>query len=172
MATSPIERTALAVNRLDVDWQGARANASGTIGLTGRRAIDLAVRADALQVSGLLSAIERGDLPVTGTLSAIAQVAGTIANPSRASHRKATTWWPTTKRSARSWPTRAWQAVSSTSRRCNWTSHNPKVTAASTATGSYHLDSQRYTVDLRSQDVKLLTLRTAGSTVVSPARLM
>ena len=76
-------RTALlAINRLDVAWQGAHAAATGTIGLTGRRALDLSVRADALQVSGLLSAIDRGDLPVTGTLSATAQVAGTTADPS------------------------------------------------------------------------------------------
>ena len=34
-------------------------NASGTVGLTGRRALNLAVRADALQVNGLLSAIEQ-----------------------------------------------------------------------------------------------------------------
>ena len=50
---------ALAINRLDINWQGAHANANGTIGLTGRRALDLSVRADALQVSALLRAIER-----------------------------------------------------------------------------------------------------------------
>ncbi len=165
MATSPIEPTSLAINRLDVDWQGARANASGTIGLTGRRALDLAVRADALQVSGLLSAIERGDLPVTGTLSATAQVAGTTANPSA------------TVRIVGNDLVAYNEALGTLSADARLVGRQLDVTSLQldkpqpdgngriAATGSYHLDSRRYTVDLRSQNVKLLTLRTARSTV-------
>ena len=150
---------ALAINRLDVDWQGARANASGTIGLTGRRALDLAVRADALQVNGLLSAIERGDLPVTGTLSAIAQVAGTIANPSAtlriegndlvAYNEALGTLVADARLVGRQLDVTSLQLDKP----------QPEGNGRILATGSYHLDSLRYTVDLRSQAVKLLTLQ-------------
>ena len=147
----------LAINRLDVDWQGARASASGTIGLAGRRALDLALRADALQVSGLLSAIERSDLPVTGTLSAMAQVAGT-ANPAAtvrvvgsdlvAYNEALGTLTADTRLVGRQLDVTSLQLDKP----------QPDGNGRILATGSYHLDSQRYTVDLRSQDVKLLTL--------------
>ncbi len=149
----------LDINRLDVDWQGAHANASGTIGLTGLRALDLSVRADALQVSGLLSVIERGDLPVTGTLSATAQVAGTAANPAATvrllgndlvAYNEAL---GTLTADARL----VGRQVEVTSLQLD--KPQPDGNGRILATGSYHLDAERYAVDLRSQDVRLLTLQ-------------
>ena len=150
--------TALSIGRLDVAWQDARATARGTVSLTGRRAIDLAVRADALRIEGLLKAIERADIPVSGTVNAQAQIGGTISNPVANLHVQAASLV-------------AYQENLGTliadgrfaGRRLDVTSlvldkPQPGGNGRITATGSYQLTGERFALDLRSQNVRLLTL--------------
>jgi outer membrane protein assembly complex protein YaeT len=149
---------AIAINRLDVTWRDAHANAAGTVGLTGTRRIDLAINADALQVAGLLQTIERGDIPATGTLTAQAQVGGTVANPIANIHLRGQDLAAYNE----SLGTLAADARFA-GRRIDVTSlqldkPQPDGNGTIAGTGSYQLDSQRYTIDLRSQNIKLLTL--------------
>jgi outer membrane protein assembly complex protein YaeT len=150
---------AVAINRLDVAWQDAHANANGTIGLTGRRALNLTARADTLQVAGLLRMIERGDIPASGSLSAIAQVAGTIDNPAATVRVTGSDLiaYNETLGSLTADARVAGRLVDVTTLRLD--KPQPDGNGRIDGKGSYQLDSQRYTVDLQSANVKLLTLQ-------------
>ena len=151
-------RDALTVERLDLGWQEARAHAAGTIGLRGRKPIDLAVRADALQVAGLLRAFERSQIPATGTLSAQAQIAGTTANPTATIRLNAADM------------TAYNELLGTLNAEARFANRQIDVPAATldkpqpdgngrvTASGSYQIGSQRFALELQSQNVKLLTL--------------
>jgi outer membrane protein assembly complex protein YaeT len=150
---------AVAINRLDVTWQEARANATGIVGLTGRRGLDLAVRADALTVQGLLRTIERGDIPASGTLSAQAQVGGTIDSPVANIHLQGADLiaYNETLGALTADARLAGREVDVTALRLD--KPQPDGNGTIVATGSYQLDAQRYALDLRSQNIKLLTLQ-------------
>lgn len=150
--------TLVTINRLDVAWQDATAHADGTIDLTGRRAIDVAVNADELQVAGVLRALERGDIPASGTLSAQGQIGGTVDTP-------------LARLQLRGAKLAAYNEMLGTlaadarlaGRRIDVTSFTldkpqPDGNGVVTGTASYQLESRQFTVDLQSRDVKLLTL--------------
>ncbi|HEX6162086.1 MAG TPA: translocation/assembly module TamB domain-containing protein, partial [Vicinamibacterales bacterium] len=147
----------LALNRVDVAWQEARATANGTIGLTGTRPIELAVRADRMQVVGLLGMIEQSAIPVTGVVSAQAQVGGTVSNPIANLHVQAGDLV-------------AYNEVLGTleadgrlaGRRLDVTRFvldkpQPGGNGRVSGTGSYQLTRRAYTIDVASQNVQLLT---------------
>ena len=149
---------ALTVNRVDVVWQEARATASGTIGLRGQRALDLTVRADALQVAGLLRAVEQSSIPASGTLSAQARIGGTADAP------VATMQVQGADLAAYNETLGSLNAAARLSgRQLDITSlvlDKPQAggNGRITATGSYQLTTRQFTADLQSQNVKLLTL--------------
>lgn len=146
------------LTRLQATWQEATLEASGTIGLTGRRRLDVTAHANALQVANLLRAAERSGVPATGTVSLQAQVAGTLDRPAATIEVQAESL-------------SAYQEVLGTldaraeliGRRLDVTAlnlHKPQPGGDGTVsvTGSFNLDSQRYTADVRSENVQLLTL--------------
>ena len=151
-------RTALAINRLDIVWQDARANASGVIGLQGPRALDLNVRAVAVPIDGLLKTIELSDIPAAGIVSAAVQVGGTVARPVatvRVQGNDLVAYnetWGTLVADARV----GGPQVDITSLQID--KPQPEGNGRITATGSYQRDAQRYDIDLRSQNVRLLSL--------------
>ena len=151
--------SALAISRLDIAWQEAHASASGTIGLIGRRALDLSVRADALQVAGLLRMLEQGSIPLTGTVSATTQVGGTIDNPLATIRLQGADLiaYSETLGSLTADARFAGRLVDITALRLD--KPQPEGNGRIEAKGSYQLDSQRYAIDLQSQNVKLLTLQ-------------
>lgn len=155
-------RAGLAIDRLDLTWQGARASASGRIGLQGARALDLTVRADALRLEGLLDAFEYGDVPASGVVTATAIVGGTAARPTATfrvhgsdlvAYNEA---WGTLAADARM----AGRQIEVMSLQID--KPQPGGRGRITATGSYHLDARRYSVDLQSAGVRLLTLQLPG----------
>ena len=160
-------RTVLAVDRLAVRWQGAQANVTGTIGLQGRRPLDLTITADAVQVAGLLQAFERSDIPATGVMSATAKVAGTVAQPIATVHVNASELaayneiWGTLVADARV-----------VGRRVDVDSlvvDKPQEAGDGriTATASYQFDARRYGLDLQSENVRLLSLVLPGGRPVT-----
>ena len=162
-------RDALAINRMDLSWQGARANAAGVIGLQGSRRLDLNVNADTLQIDQLLKAFELRDVPASGTLSATAQVAGTTTRPVgtvRVHGNNLVAYnetWGTLVADARV-----------TGRQIDVTSlqidkPQPDGNGRIVASGSYQLDARRYGVDLRSDNVRLLSLTLPGGRTVTGA---
>ena len=149
---------ALAIERLEVAWRQAQVQASGTMGLRGRRALDLSVRADSVPVSDLLGAIDRGDVPASGVLSANARVSGTVERP-------LATW------SLNGTDLEAYrevlgmlaadgrfegQRIDVTA--LELTKPQPSGDGRITATGSYHLTTRQYAIDLRSADIQLTSL--------------
>ncbi|HUQ87566.1 MAG TPA: hypothetical protein VM096_08415, partial [Vicinamibacterales bacterium] len=150
------------IESLDVAWQDARANASGSIALSGNRAIDLAVRADALQVSGLLRAAELSDIPASGTLSSQAQVGGTLDNPIANLHVLATDLTAYNEVVGTLAADGRFAGRRLDVNRLQLDKPQPGGDGRITGTASYQLSSQQYAVDLASQNIKLLTLQLPG----------
>ena len=148
----------LTVRQLHVRWQEALARATGTVGLTGARALDLTVNANALQIGELLRAVEQTQVPASGTLSVNARVTGTAAQPTAA----VTVTGANLVAYNETW--------GSLNARVNMAGRQvtvadlvidkpqPQGNGRITGTGTYHLDRRAYTVDLRSQNVQLVSL--------------
>ena len=151
-------RTALAIDRLDMGWQNARANASGMIGLQGPRRLELHARADMLRIDDLLKTVELSDIPAAGLVAVQAQVGGTVARPVATVHLQGDDLvayretWGTLVADARV----VGRQVDITSLQID--KPQPEGNGRITATGSYQLDSRRYDIDLQSQNVRLLSL--------------
>ncbi len=149
---------AVAINRLDVMWQDARATARGSVELAGRQALDVAIVAERLDVHGLLGVLEQGDTPLTGSLSANVHVGGTAKLPIAALRIQGVNLVAYN------------EALGSLSASGSFANRQLDINAARldkpqpdgngriTATGSYHLDSKQIVADLQSDNVKLLTL--------------
>lgn len=160
---------ALAVNRFDVAWRDARAHATGTIGLRGRQAIDLSVRADALPVEGLFRAMQLPNVPLTGTVMAQAHVGGTAANPLANLHLQASDLIAYNETLG---------ALNADGRYANrqldvttltLDKPQPGGNGRVTGTGSYQFGTQRYAINLQSENVKLQTLTLPDGRVVTGA---
>ncbi len=162
-------RATLAIDRLAATWHGAQADVIGTIGLQGRRRLDLTITADAVQVAGLLQAFEHGDIPASGLVTASAKVAGTLSQPIANVHVKASEIvaynerWGTLVADARVAGRRI--DVDSVAVDKPQESGNGRITAA----GSYLLDHRRYAVDLQSTNVRLVSLVLPGDRAVTGA---
>lgn len=148
----------LDVRQLTVQWQQAQARASGTVGMTGDRALDLTVNADALQVNELLRAINQPQVPASGTLSLTGRVAGTVASPTGtvtldgANLVAYNETWGTLRARA----TLASRQVTLS----EFVLDKPQPQGDGRIAGAarYHLDRRTYTLDLRSKNVRLVSL--------------
>jgi outer membrane protein assembly complex protein YaeT len=162
-------RDALAIDRLDVLWQGARASATGVVGLQGSRPLEVNLTADALQIDGLLKAFVRSDIPATGVVTATAQIGGTVAQPSGTMRLQADNLvaynetWGTLVADARV----AGRRVDVTSLQLD--KPQPDGNGRIVATGSYELDARRYGIDMRSENIRLLSFVLPGGRSVTGA---
>ena len=161
------QRTALAIETLDAAWQGGRVNAMGVIGLQGPGALDLSVTADAVPIGSLFQTAELGDIPATGIVSAEARVNGTTARPEasiRVQGNDLTAYnetWGTLVADVRvSGP-----QIDIASLQLD--KPQPGGNGRIVASGSYHLEARRYDLDVRSQDLRLLSLQVPGSPVIT-----
>jgi outer membrane protein assembly complex protein YaeT len=151
-------RGSLDLHRAAVTWQGARAQAAGTIGLQGAQPIKLTANANSLQVEQLLRALKRGDIPASGVVSANAEVRGTAARPLAAIRLQGADLvayqelWGNLTAEARV----AGRQIDVTSLRVD--KPQPQGDGAIIATGSYHLDARRYSVDVGSKNIGLLSM--------------
>ncbi|MCA1585910.1 MAG: translocation/assembly module TamB domain-containing protein, partial [Acidobacteria bacterium] len=73
--------TAVTVDELNVKWEQASVQASGLVGLTGRQPLALTVAARQTRIESVLAALERADVPASGVVSIDGEVAGTVTNP-------------------------------------------------------------------------------------------
>jgi outer membrane protein assembly complex protein YaeT len=146
----------LAVRRLDVEWQQARAHATGTIGLTGTRPLDLAVTADALEVRELLRAVNQTGIPASGVVSVQGRVGGTIARPAGALNVTAQQLAAYNE----NWGTLTARA-DITGRQITIPDllidkPQPDGNGRITGTASYDLDRRTYALDVRSENLRLV----------------
>ena len=115
--------------------------------------------ANQLEVPSLLKAIKREDLPLSGTLSATGTVGGTLARP-------------TARLNAQGANLVAYEeAIGSLVADVNLAEREVQVSRLDidkpqpdgngrvAATGTYHLDTRRYTADVKSENVRLLGLQ-------------
>jgi outer membrane protein assembly factor BamA/autotransporter translocation and assembly factor TamB len=72
---------AVSIASADLAWQDARAHASGSLGLTRRQPIALALKLEQTPLAPMLAAAGHSDLPVTGAITLDAEAHGTLANP-------------------------------------------------------------------------------------------
>jgi outer membrane protein insertion porin family len=73
--------SAVDLRALDVRWQEAVVRAAGRIGLEGARPLALEATAEGLRIEEVLLALEQPDLPVRGVIGAEAAIGGTIDDP-------------------------------------------------------------------------------------------
>ncbi|HUE86143.1 MAG TPA: translocation/assembly module TamB domain-containing protein [Vicinamibacterales bacterium] len=148
----------VSVDRLNVTWQKAIAQASGTVELTGARALDLTVNANALEVAELLRAVDQATVPASGTLSLQGRIAGTTAQPAVTATLTGTDLVAYNEH----WGSLG-AHVSMSGREvvvAELLLDKPQPDGNGRLSGgaTYHLDRQTYTVDLESDNLELLTL--------------
>ena len=157
----------LQIQQAELLWRDARVTAAGTIALARSGAIDLAVRADALQVDQLLRMVNRADIPATGTVAATADVRGTLAEPNATVHVQGSNLiayqelWGNLTADARV----VGRSVDLTSLTID--KPQPGGNGRIAAIGSYQIDTRGYTVDVKSQNLELLTLVLPGGRSVT-----
>ena len=148
---------ALTVETLLLRWRDARIQAQGTVGLRGRRSLDLTVAADTVDVSSVVAALEVGDVPVRGPFAARGGVSGTVERPSAAV-------------TLRGEELEAYaEQLGALSGRVDLTDQEVRVAELRlakpqpdgdgelTASGTYRLDTEAYTMEVASKDFRLLT---------------
>jgi outer membrane protein assembly complex protein YaeT len=150
--------SAVDIGRADVAWKDARAHVDGRVGLQGARRMNLTVSADQLEVPAILQAINKGDVPVAGTISARGMVGGTLDRPAAqlmaqgsnlvAYEEQIGSFTGNVTLEGRQ------VAVS------DFVVDKPQPDGAGrlSVSGTYHLDRQAYTVDLKSENVRLVGL--------------
>jgi outer membrane protein assembly factor BamA/autotransporter translocation and assembly factor TamB len=148
---------AVTVRQLDVAWQQARARASGTIGLSGARTLDLSLDANALEVAEVTRALGQ-QVPASGTLSFNGRVGGTASQPSASISVAGANLVAYNE----TWGTLA-ARVSLAGRQVGIADlvvdkPQPQGNGRIVANATYHLDRRAYTADLRSKNVRLLAL--------------
>jgi outer membrane protein assembly factor BamA/autotransporter translocation and assembly factor TamB len=157
---------AVAVPRLDVAWQEARLHASGVVGLEGRRALEMTVDGDGVQIEGLLQALEQNGVPASGTLALTGRVTGTLDRPlaeARITGHDLAAYnemLGTLEASV----LLADRNVELTTLQLE--KPQPDGPGRLLASGSYHLDTQRYTAELGSENLRLVSLSLPGDHAV------
>lgn len=152
---------ALGVQRLNVQWQKAQARASGTLGLSGAKRIDLAFGATALELAEILRALDQ-QVPASGTLSLTGRAGGTLSQPAANVTLNGSSLDAYNER----WGTLS-ARLSMTGRQVAL-SHllvdkpQPKGHGRITGHATYDLDRRAYSADLRSENVRLIGLTLPG----------
>ena len=149
------------IDRLELAWQQARAHLTGRVGLTGLHPLDLSLRAEAFEIPMLMSAANHTGVPVSGNLSMHGTVSGTLSRPAAAITLQGSNL------SAYS------EVLGSLTANVKLADREiqlgdllldkpqPEGDGRVSATGRYHLDRKSYTFDLRSQDLRLMSLTLA-----------
>jgi outer membrane protein assembly complex protein YaeT len=147
------------VRELNVQWQDARADAHGTIGLGNPGRLDITFSAEALELSEVCRALDSGDVPASGTINVRGVVAGTMARPGVSATIEGANLgayneqWGTLAANV----TLAKQVISVT----DLLLQKPSGGRLS-GTTSYDLDRHTYTADLRSENLELESLTLPG----------
>jgi outer membrane protein assembly complex protein YaeT len=146
------------VRQLDIQWQQAQTRASGTIGMSGARPLNLTVNAKALQVDELLRALDRTQVPASGTLSLNGRVGGTVSDPAATLTLNGANLVAYKER----WGSLL-ARVNLAGREVRLTElvldkPQPQGDGRIAGSGTYHLDQRTYNVDLRSENVRLISL--------------
>ncbi len=152
---------AVTLARADANWNGAHAGLRGTVELTGRQRLDLALDADAADVQPLLRTAQP-DAPVSGALSARGTVSGTLRRPVASLALQGADIAAFGERFGSLTADAAVAGSDITLSRLVVDKPQPEAPGRIIASGSYNLDRKRYTLDLQSENVRLLALSLPG----------
>ena len=153
---------ALTVARADLNWQQANASLSGSVGLTGARPLNLVADANAVDIAALLRAADQPSLPASGTLAARSTISGTVTRPLAALTVQGSDLVAYDETFGSLNADVALAGPEITLSRLSVDKPQEGADGRIGGTGSYSLDRRSYTVDLQSQNVRLLGLRLPG----------
>ena len=161
-AQASIDATRLTIESADLNWQQARAHLTGSVGLAGARRLDLILNATGVDLLPVVQAFDVRDIPVMGMLAAQATIGGTMARPvvrgSVQGRELAAYDEPLGSLTAELNLAGAELVLS----QFEIDKPQPTGNGQITGRGSYHLDRGSYSVDLRSQNVRLQQLLLPG----------
>ena len=140
-------------------WNTAQAGVTGTIGLKGSHPLDLALEADAVDMRDL---IRTEQVPVSGTFTASGRIRGTIAKPVANVTVKGAGLTAFGEELGSLIADAALAGRDVTLSRFVIDKPQPDGNGRITAAGTYHLDRESYTLDVQSENVRLLGLTLPG----------
>ena len=143
-------------------WNGARAGLKGTIELKDRRRLDLAFDGATRDLGRLIPADQLRAGSVTGAVSARGVVRGTLANPLGTLSLQGDGLSAFGEQVGSLTADAVLAGSEITLSRLVIDKPQPGVPGRITASGSYHLDRKRYTLDVKSEHVRLLNLDLSG----------
>ena len=149
---------AVMITRAETAWHGAHAEMSGTVGLTRNRPLDLVVDAETRDLQQLARGAGPWGAEVSGRVTSHATVRGTVAKPLASLTLRGEDLTALGERVGSLTADAALDGSQATLTRLVIDKPQPDAPGSINATGSYDLDRRRYTFELRSNDVRLLSL--------------
>jgi outer membrane protein assembly complex protein YaeT len=155
----------VSIDEAAVKWQNQELRVTGTVG----NELHLSARADQIGIAAVLAGLNHADVPVAGNLSLSAEVTGTATNPA-AAVTLAGSDLVAYQESLGSLLARAQlrgRQVEVTELRLE--KPQPQESGSLRASGTYDLDSGKYTLQSQSQNLRLLSLTLPDGTPVRGA---
>jgi outer membrane protein assembly complex protein YaeT len=153
---------ALTIGRADITWQQATAHVDGRVGLGDNQPIALTLTADNVDVATLLQAMNQAGVPVSGTFVLRGMVSGTTARPMASINAQGSNLVAYEEQLGSLNADVRLDGRDVTLSELVIDKPQPDTPGRVIATGTYNLDRKTYTVDVQSQDVRLLSLMLPG----------
>jgi outer membrane protein assembly complex protein YaeT len=158
MAITP---AALTIARADANWEGAHASVNGTVELSGTRRVDLVLDGGATDLQALGRAAGPA-VPLSGAVSARGKISGTVARPLGALTLQGTGLNAFGEQFGSLAADIALAGSDITLSRFAVDKPQPEAPGRIDATGSFNIDSRNYTLDLTSENLRLVSLTLPG----------
>jgi outer membrane protein assembly complex protein YaeT len=158
-ATADYNPNRVVLENATASWQNQVITAAGTAGLKGRApALNLTAQSQNISIQSVLAGLNRSDLPVSGTASFTAEVRGTTKQPEADVQLKATDLiaYKETLGTLAAQAQLRGRVVNITELRLDKPQEGGDGSLV--ATGSYNLDTKSYSIDAKSDDLKLTSL--------------
>jgi outer membrane protein assembly complex protein YaeT len=162
-----LTRAAVTIARGDVTWGSAGAGLTGTVGLQGSQPLDLVLGGHAADLQALLRAAYPRGAPVSGTASAHGTIRGTVARPLGTLALAAADMVAFGEPFGSLNADVALAGRDVTLSRLVIEKPQPGGPGRITATGSYNLSREAYSLDLQSENVQLLGMTLPGDRRIS-----
>jgi len=153
---------ALTIGRADLTWQEARAHVDGRVGLGQNQPIALTLTADSVDVAALLQAMNQAGVPISGTFIVRGTVSGTTTRPMASINAQGSNLVAYEEQLGSLNADVRLDGRDVTLTELVVDKPQPEKPGRVIATGTYNLDRKTYTFDLKSQDLRLLSLVVPG----------
>ena len=158
-AEASVDPNHLTVQSVDLAWQEARVHLGGRVGLSGPRRLDLWMEANQVEAASVVQALSLQDVPVSGSFAARATVGGTVARPAVDATLEG--------RDLEAYEERLGSLAVDLNldgrevelSRFAIEKPQPDGIGRLAARGSYHLDRRTYSVEVQSENARLLGLK-------------